>query len=166
MPSASVSNLAGALVAGSMLATSLAVFLKSPKDTSANKAEEEDLCAIESLYPELWKNKNILEAVEESLALFNRLDPDSTGVVCADLNEIATIFTLSQTCGNPALLGKALKVQRQCLKTMKGVGLRARVECPAQASDVLDGIDTVKKAIADIVHNIQQSSALALIELY
>ena len=112
----------------------------------------------------LRRDRGLLDAVAEPEQLFRRVDPEKTNILLDSLNGLALLLQEAQRSGSPLLLAKALGHKRRGSAALESLLSSARRRFPSRASDAAEDAEVLRKAMADYVHNIQQSASLALLE--
>jgi hypothetical protein len=112
----------------------------------------------------LRKDRALLDAVTEPEQLFRRVDPETTDVLLDALNSLALLFHESRESGSPLLFAKALAHKRRGSVALQALLRTSRRRFPSRASDAAEDAEVLQKAMADYVHNIQQSASLTLLE--
>lgn len=113
----------------------------------------------------LQRDRALLEAVTEPQQLFRRVNPKSNEELLDALDGLALLFQQAQTSGTPLLTAKALIHKRKGLAALETLLSAMRCRFPSRAADAAEDAEVLRKAMADYVHNIQQASSLALLEL-
>jgi len=149
---------AGVAVGGALAGTVLYATTSGSRDPSGEEA------LIVEGREGLRRDRVLLDAIIEPEQLFRRVDPEKTAVLLDSLDGLALLLQEAQRSGSPLLLAKALGHKRRGSAALEALLSSARQRFPARASDAAEDSEVLRKAMADYVHNIQQSSSLTLLE--
>lgn len=112
----------------------------------------------------LERDKALLCLLHEPLELFCRIDPEATEELLDSLDDLVRLFEDARNSKSPAIVVCALAARRKGKRALDRLSAGARSSFPARASDVTEDTEALLKVIADYLHNIQQASALSMLE--
>lgn len=115
--------------------------------------------------PNLEADRLLLDVISGPEELFRRVDEAQTEQLLDSLDALAALLGEAQRSGSPVLFARALRQKRRGCAALDGLLAASRRRFPSRASDAAEDTEVLRKVFGDYVHNIQQASSLALLEL-
>ena len=157
--------LAGGILSGFLCWTFNKKRIKNEEDVVIETSRDKAVQLLRK-FPALSLDTQFCAILEEPIALFIQIDPDTSEAFVKCLNELVCIFSsLLQGSSKPSDVARALRARRESLKHMHSLFKKAKQKRPLEASEMQEDIKQISTSLDNFIHNSMQQSNLNIMLL-